>query len=56
MTNKDKINKMSAEELAHFLHFFGCCECSFNLECCGYHNCIEGHKEWLEQEVEEKDD
>lgn len=53
MTNREKMNKMSDEELAHFLYLFGCCECSFNSECCGYHNCIKGHKEWLKQEAKE---
>ena len=54
MKNIDKIRQMTADELAEFI--FGCEYCIYDAsldDCLSHGKCIKGHKQWLEQEVEE---
>ena len=57
MTNFERIKEMSVEEMAEWLDSFDFTECN----CCTYTNsnchnvsCEDGHKQWLESEVEEE--
>ena len=56
-TNREKLAKMTNEELARFLSQRGVCKLCSNLELlnfdCLKENCIEGITKWLNQESEE---
>ena len=51
MKNIDKIRQMTVDELASKITT--CKYCAFKKVNCVYKNCIEGHRQWLEQEVED---
>ena len=56
MTNFDRIKAMSIDEMARRLSSFNCNECTIcaflSKSSCWEEDCIGGHKEWLESEVE----
>jgi len=56
-TNRDKLNKMTNEELAEFLSTFDCCMCVYDKEvdCLSdvHKECFRGILQWLNQECEE---
>ena len=60
MTNQEKLQSMSTDELAKFLYFYAPCRCCTNRARClsmTYEQrkaqkppCEQGHKAWLERE------
>lgn len=53
MTNFERLQDMSMEEMAEFLAFTGCDDCFSDDKSCGIiPNCVEGKIGWLEREVE----
>lgn len=54
MTNYEKIQNMSIEELADILDHNGCCYmCAYYLEHCKNRDCKQGLLKYLQQEAEE---
>ena len=54
MTNFERIKAMDIDELAKWTwDKCECVGCAYKPGWCGGEKCIEGHKEWLEQEAEE---
>lgn len=55
-TNRERLNKMTNEELAKFLKScdFICNTCAYRYQECLLSDCYEGILKWLEQESEEQ--
>lgn len=59
MTNREWLESLSDEELAHFIdnaHSDNCYACAFQSDtCAGIYDCLNGIKYWLQSEHKDED-